>query len=79
MVRLDNISTAGGVASCRFYPENSEMYGKLKIDITSGEIIELTEPDGGCPKTYIAHARSKLHKLSVNNEKMPDEAFAIWY
>ena len=79
MVRLDNMLILEDEASCRFYPENSEQYGTITIDVTSGEIIKYTKPKDGCLNTYVSHARSKLHELVTNNEKLPDEAFSIWY
>ena len=79
MVRLDNMTVSNGNASCRFYPEDSEQYGTLVIDISSGELVKYTKPENGCSNVYIAHARSKLHALILDNKELPDEAFSIWY
>ena len=79
MVRLDNMIMSQGTASCRFYPEGSEQYGTLVIDTLSGEIVKYTKPENGCSDAYVAHARSKLHALALNNKELPDEAFSIWY
>lgn len=79
MVRIDNIVVSDGIAACKYYPENKSLFGEISIDVATGEIKKLSQPEGGCLKSYIAHARSKLYQIIKENAEIPVEAFAIWY
>ncbi len=79
MVRLDCFKVSENLASCNFYPENQNEFGSLTINPATGEMVDLREPENGCPKVYISQARAKLHKLISSKEELPKEAYAIWY
>lgn len=44
MVKISNIKVNNTTAICNFYPENGNDFGKLTIDLTSQDIVNIQHP-----------------------------------
>ena len=77
MVRLKQIEIGDNVASAAYFPEDNNTGGFLKIDLSTGEVIEHTMVDG-FSFNYVYHAAKELKRIAINNEH-PSESVTMWY
>lgn len=79
MLRLRNIKKSNGVISASYEPEASGKIGMIKIDISTGKVIEneLSDFDKDFP-WHFSHAVTALRNLA-KEESVPDEKLVMWY
>lgn len=78
MVRLRNIREINNIIECDFIPEDSKVFGHMKVDRKTGKFVEVSYPPGyeWCT-SYTFHA--KQHLLSYNPGECPEKAMLMWY
>lgn len=79
MVKITNISRSGNIATCLFYPEQDKIPGRITVDLTTKEIINLEDPPESGSRMYAGHARARLCEICEAGEPYPEMATRIWY
>ncbi len=79
MLKLKNIKLNNNILSSKFYPENSEDFGTVSINIETMEVIEKTPSkyDETFP-IYLNHAIEGLKKI-IGTTELPKEKLVMWY
>ncbi len=79
MLTLKNIKKDNKIISADYEPENSGLIGNIKLDITSGKVIDCTSTELDEPlPMYLHHAVNGLIKLA-HKENLPNEKLIMWY
>ena len=78
MIKLKNIVIDGQIAKCEIFPEDSNSFGILEVNLETKEILNLLLPLGyeWC-KSHIEHARDYLCSV-YQEESIPNEKLIIW-
>ncbi|MBQ5991415.1 MAG: hypothetical protein IJL62_02580 [Clostridia bacterium] len=77
MVHLKQIAIKDNIASATYHPEDINDGGFLKVNLSTGDIIEHTMVDG-FSFNYVHHAAKELKRIFASNENRT-ESVAMWY
>ncbi len=77
MLRLELVSETASEVVYNYYPENNKEYGTIKVNKTSGDVIEHKVPGSDAHSRYFQHAISKIDSYLLN-KKYPKEDIVIW-
>lgn len=77
MLRLKKIKIADGIAEADYYPEDSEQFGHIVVDLSTEEVISCDEVPGFW-KTYPGHAKWHLIRMAKAGET-DKERLVMWY
>lgn len=77
MLRLKNVKIKNNSAEADFYPEDSDIFGHVVVDLSTGELISTVEVPG-YGASYSAHARKRLVRMSKENDTRT-ECLVMWY
>ena len=77
MVLLERIKKNEKTIEADFYPETSENFGHIEIDIESGEIKKQTHVEG-FDNGYASHACRELKRIMKENV-IPEKRLVMWY
>lgn len=77
MLRLKKIKTNSNFAEADFYPETSDLFGHIKVDVRTEEIVEISKAEG-YGDMYVAHAALALVEMAKHNDQRT-ERLVMWY
>lgn len=81
MVVLRNIlkDSIRQIIEANYYPDGGEEFGHIVVDLSTGEIVYVTEKDGApWRRSAVGHARSELMKMA-SLDTMPEKRTVCWY
>lgn len=79
MVKLKNIKKSNGLIQADYYPEDSLEFGFIKLDCSTGEVVESQEIEKYDPiGMYRYHAINCLQELSKQTN-IPENYIRMWY
>ena len=80
VVHLFNILLNGNEISCDYTPETSDKAGHVVMDTENYEMKDVTFSDYEYgKKMYVSQVCSKLEKLLVSKNSIPEEITAVWF
>lgn len=76
MVALKNIQRDGNRIKCDYLPDGVDAGGRIVVDATSGDIVDVTRADyaSSNPVMYIRLAQRRLIDLISAGDPLPDHA-----
>lgn len=77
MLRLKNIRINEHLAEADFFPEDTNVFGYIAVDLQSEEIKEIVNAEG-YEYIYPGHARNQLVKMAREKD-MSTECVVYWY
>ena len=77
MLRLKNIKIGSEYAEADFYPEDSQAFGHVVVDLSNGAIISCIRAPG-YGESYVGHARQRLVEMDRDNDSR-SECLVMWY
>ena len=80
MIRLKNIEKNNNILECDIFPEDSKIYGHIKVNLVSKEIDDYTLPkEYEWCRNHVVHAQKALLELAVSKEPLPKNKLIMWY
>ena len=61
-----------------YYPDGGNLFGHVVVDMTTGEIISMTQIEGIAWRSALAHARKGLEMLT-DVSVLPAQKTIYWY
>lgn len=81
MIELKNIKVEGDIVKCEIFPENSEISGKIEVDVSENRIRSFVLPIGyeWC-RNHLEHAKRYIVMNFKRIKNLPiTEKTLMWY